>query len=233
MKIEVWSDVVCPFCYIGSTQFEKALSNFEHRDEVEVVYRSFQLRPDAPREPNGKKGFEELARDKGVSVDEMKAGFSDIAERGREEGLEMKMLDTVMVNTFDAHKLIHFAAEQGGQARAVKVLYESYFGRAENVASIEVLTKVAAEIGLDTTELKSVLNSEVYSKRVKADIDKAAQFGIQGVPAFIADESIGTTGARGVDGFTDFIEAAWKNRKPSVTMMSDDDAKVCKDNNCL
>lgn len=233
MKIEIWSDVVCPFCYIGSTQFEKALEGFEYKDKVEVIYRSFQLRPDASKEPANKSSYEELARDKGVSSEEMKAGFLDIAKRGKEEGLEMKMLDTAMVNTFDAHKLIHYAADSSKQSQAVKSLYESYFGRAENVAGVDVLVKVAAGIGLDVDGFRRALESESFAEKVRDDIQRAAQFGIQGVPAFIADESIGTTGARGVDGFTDFIETAWKNRKPSITMMDEGDAKVCEDDNCL
>src|SRR6185503_7351045 len=190
MRIDVWSDVVCPWCYVGKRRFERALAAFEHRDDVEVVHRSFQLNPSAPH------GQTSLRRD----VLKSKYGLSDaqaqamdvrMERTAAEEGLEFHMAGGVTGNTFDAHRLLHFAQARGVQDAVVERFYRAYFTEQRSLFDRESLVTLAAEAGLDETDVRGVLGSDAYADAVVADGEEARASGATGVPFFVIDRRYG------------------------------------------
>lgn len=232
MKIDIWTDIVCPFCYIGHAQFSKALADFAHKDKVEVAHRSFQLQPDTPKRSAGRKGYEDLAELKGESVESMKEMFRSIASAGEREGLAMNMLETTAVNTFDGHQLIHFAAKHGKQSEAVEAMFEAYFTDNKDISDSAVLLDVAERLGLDRQEFERALQASEFEDGVRSDIQKAASIGVQGVPFFVIDDTFGISGARGVEVFASALDKTWKESHP-LHMFDEGEANVCTDNSCV
>jgi predicted DsbA family dithiol-disulfide isomerase len=216
MRIEIWSDVVCPWCYVGKRRLERALSTFGHADEVEVVYRSFELDPSAPRH-----GHEPttavLARKYGRSEAEMRQMQEQLIGVAAEEGLEFRLFDNVHTNTVDAHRLLHLALEVGGPAlqRELKeALLAAYFTRAEDVGDHGVLRSAAIAAGLDPTRVDEVLAGDEYAEAVAADIARARAYGATGVPFYVVDERYGVSGAQPSEIFTQVLERAWADAHP-------------------
>lgn len=232
MKIDIWTDIVCPFCYIGNTQFNKALNSFAHKDSVEVVHHSFQLMPDAPKSTD-LSASEALAKSKGISVQEAKQMNAQVAASGEKEGLTMRMEDTQLINTFDGHRLIHFAATKGKQEETMKALYEAHFAKAVSIADTDELVKIAKQVGLDGKQTRKILESDQYSDDVKADIERAASLGVQGVPFFVIDDKYGVSGAQGVEGFKKALQQAWHEKHPLQMVGSDNPANTCTDETCV
>ena len=232
MKIDIWTDIVCPFCYIGNTQFNEALKNFAHKDKVEVVHHSFQLQSDAPRQSTGRKSYEDLAERKGESVATMKEMFLSVAEAGKREGLAMNMLETTSVNTFNGHQLIHFAAKHGKQKEAIEAMFAAYFTDNKDVSDKAVLQSIAEKLGFDVDAFTGSLEADESADAVRSDLDKAAALGIQGVPFFVIDDTFGISGARGVDVFLDALDKAWKESHP-LHMFDEGEENVCVDNSCV
>ena len=232
MKVDIWTDIVCPFCYIGNTQFNKALEGFAHKDKVEVLHHSFQLQPDAPKPSTGRKSYEDLAERKGETTENVKKMFVSVAEAGKREGLTMNMLETTAVNTFDGHQLIHFATKHGKQDEAIEAMFKANFTDNKDVSDKEVLLGVAKEIGLDSQAFEKALESNEFADDVKADIQQAASIGVQGVPFFVIDDTFGISGARGVDAFRAALDKAWKESHP-LHMMDEGEANVCTDGLCV
>lgn len=229
MKVDIWSDIVCPFCYIGDTQFKKALSSFTHAKDVEVVYHSFELTPDAPKQPEHS-AAEYLAAKKGMPIETMRQMQQQLSETASSQGLTMNMDKIQIVNTFDGHRLIHYAASKGAQHQAVEALHKAYFTDSVNVADKNELLAVAKQIGLNEDETVQVLESNDYANEVNADINKAKALGIQGVPFFVVNEKYGVSGAQGVEVFSDILQKAWHEANP-LTMVGGD-GSVCKDGVC-
>jgi predicted DsbA family dithiol-disulfide isomerase len=226
MRIEIWSDVVCPWCYVGKRRLEKALAGFGHADEVEVVYRSFELDPTAPRH-----GHElttgVLARKYGRSVDEMRQMQQQLTDLAAEEGLAFRLFDNVHTSTVDAHRLLHLALETGGPALQVEVkeaLLAAYFLRAEDVGDHEVLTRVATGAGLDEVRVKEVLTGDEFAGAVQADIAQARAYGATGVPFFVVDQKYGVSGAQPVEVFTQVLERARAESGPALEVVGGTDA---------
>lgn len=230
MKVDIWSDIVCPYCYIGDTQFKKALGSFKHAQDVEIVYHSFELMPDAPKEPSGS-AAEYLASKKGMPLAAMEQAFKHIRETSAAEELTMNMDKTKIVNTFDGHRLIHYATSQGKQHAAVKALHEAYFTDGANVADSTILLEIAKKIGLDSRETERILRSNEYKKEVNADIERAKAIGVQGVPFFMINDRYGISGAQGVDTFTKVLQKAWHEANP-LQIIGGEDGAVCKDGVC-
>lgn len=233
MNVDIWTDIVCPFCYIGSTQFEKALSGFAHKDNVTVTHHSFQLTPNAPHEYDGKKSYDKLAEMKNIPATSVKDMYGKIEAAGANEGLTMNMSDVKITNSFNGHRLIHYAASFGKQEEATKALFEAYFTDAINLADNEALVAVAASIGLDKDKTREMLNSEEFSEEVKADIAQAGSLGIQGVPFFIIDNTYGISGAQGVASFSDTLQKAWHEKHPLKMTGTNENANVCVDETCV
>ena len=210
MKVEIWSDVVCPWCYIGKRRFETALAQFEHNDQVEVIWRSYELDPHAPRDIE-ESLYKTLAQKYGTSVEQAKSMTQRIVNLGEQEGLDYNFDIARSGNTFDAHRLIHFAATHHLQGQMKERLMRAYFTEGQPVGDIETLVKLATEVGLDADEARAVLSSDAYANEVRADEKRARMFGIQGVPFFAIDEKYGISGAQPTEVFSEVLEQAWSS----------------------
>jgi predicted DsbA family dithiol-disulfide isomerase len=213
VRIEVWSDVVCPWCYIGKRRLETALARFPHRDEVEVVWRSFQLDPSVP-EGQTHPTLPALAAKYGRPVEEMRAMMRHVEETAAGEGLEYSLADGVSGNTLLAHELVHLAAERGLQAQTKERLLHAYFEEGRPVFDVDSLAPLAVEVGLDEAEVRAALADHRYRPAVLADIATAQQLGATGVPFFVVDRRYGAAGAQPADVLLQLLERAWAERAP-------------------
>ncbi|RYU12279.1 DsbA family oxidoreductase [Nocardioides iriomotensis] len=239
MRIEIWSDVVCPWCFIGKRRLESALAAFPHRDEVEVEYRSFELDPSAPT-PATEPVVGMLARKYGVSVEQAGQMQDQVTQVAAEVGLEYHLDRTLHANTVDAHRLLHLALAESGprvQAELKEALMTAYFTRAEDVTDHDVLRKAASDAGLDPSRVDVVLASREYADAVRADVDQARAFGASGVPFFVVDRKFGVSGAQPVEVFTQVLERAWADSHPQLQVVGDPsadgaDGAVCGPEGC-
>src|ERR1019366_5512117 len=191
LKVEIWSDVVCPWCYIGKRRFETALAGFAHRDDVEVVWRSFELDPNAPRtQPGTQPGTlnDMLARKYGTTPTQAAAMNAKVTVEAAGEGLEYHLDQARPGNTFDAHRLLHLAADRGLQGALKERLMKAYFTEGLAVGDKDALVPIAVEVGLNEDEVRAVLTGDAYAGAARADEQRAAAFGIRGVPFVIIDE---------------------------------------------
>ena len=221
MLIEIWSDVVCPWCYVGKRRLESALATFEHAEEVEVRWRSFQLDPAAPRSrPDDAPGTaERLSRKYGVGIEQARAMNDRVTSLAAAEGLEFRLDHARGTNTLDAHRLLHEAAAHGLQDALKERLLRAYFTGGERIDDPEVLARVATEAGLDAETVTVVLSSDEHADAVRADQDEARALGATGVPFAVVDRRYGVSGAQPVEVFTAALERAWADRAP-VTVLS-------------
>jgi predicted DsbA family dithiol-disulfide isomerase len=221
VKIEIWSDVVCPWCYIGKRRIESALTEFGHADEVEVHWRSYELDPGAPTEPT-ESAASMIARKYGQSADGAKQMQDRVEAVAAEEGLIYRLSQTLHLNTVDAHRLIHLAHAQGGndlQGRVKEALLEAYFTDARNVADHAVLREVAVAAGLDGVRVDEVLDSREFEADVRADVEQAQAYGATGVPFFVIDQKYGVSGAQPTEVFTQVLEKAWADSHPVIELV--------------
>ncbi len=210
MRVEIWSDMVCPWCFIGKRRFAAALSRFEHREAVAVEWRSFELDPQAAR------GSDEslevlLARKYGVSLDRARAMNARVTALAAQAGLEFRLDRAHPANTFDAHRLAHFAGTQGRRAQMTERLFRAYFQEGEDLGDREVLLRLAREMDLDAEAAHTALGGETFADAVRDEERRAAEFGIQGVPYFALDEHFGISGAQPADQFLAVLREAWKH----------------------
>jgi predicted DsbA family dithiol-disulfide isomerase len=229
MRVEIWSDVVCPWCYIGKRRFERALERFEHGDEVEIVWRSFELDPSAPvvrTEPHA----EHLARKYGLSLAQVEAMDARLVGEARKEGLDFHLAESKGGNTFDAHRLIHLAGESGRASEMKERLMQGYFTEGVAIGERAELVRLAVEIGLDEAEVKAMLSSDRFATEVRADEARARAFGISGVPFFAIDERYGVSGAQPADVLLDVLRQAYVNGQ--MVLVGGDDADACADGSC-
>ena len=235
MRIEIWSDVVCPWCYIGKRHLESALDSFEHADDVEVVYRSFELDPSAPEVPV-ETTVESLAKKFGTDV----AGARELMARAdgvaASAGLEFHHADAPHARTVDAHRLLHLALDEGRQAELQAPLKEAllaaYFTRGESMGDHDVLRKVAVDVGLDPGRVDEVLAGDDYADAVRADIEKARAYGATGVPFFVVDQKYGVSGAQPTEVFSQLLERAWADSHPAVELVGGPGADACGPDGC-
>ena len=220
MKVEIWSDVVCPFCYIGKRKFEKALAGFAHRDEVEVVWHSFQLDPNSRPAP-GESTHESLAKKKGVSVDEARRMGDYVTKAAAEVGLHYDFDRTIPANTFLAHQLIHLGAHHGQQDATKERLMAAYYLEGQNVGDLETLVKLGAEVGLDATESREALTAGTYANAVRLDEYQAQQIGVRGVPYFVFEDKYAVSGAQQPELFAEVLEKVYDEFKPRLTVLAD------------
>ncbi|GAB5606044.1 DsbA family oxidoreductase [Sideroxyarcus sp. TK5] len=209
MQIEVWSDVICPWCYIGKRKLEMALAKFPHWEHVQVVWRSFELDPTAPRNPSGTLN-EMLAAKYSVTLQEAEAMNARVTEAAKEVGLDYHLENARPGNTFDAHRLLHYAASRQLDDVASERMMRGYFSESLPVGDIQALVRLAPEFGIPEHEAMAVLESDAYANDVRADEARASDFGITGVPCFVIDESIIIAGAQPVEVFADTLRQAWE-----------------------
>jgi predicted DsbA family dithiol-disulfide isomerase len=208
VRIDIWSDVVCPWCYIGKRRLERALADFEHRDEVDVHWRSFELDPHAPAVREGDPASR-LARKYGISVDEAAAAGQRLTALAAVEGLEYRLSAARAGNSFDAHRLLHLAGDRGVQDRLKERLLAAYLCEGQAIGDRTVLLDQAAAVGLDAAEVREVLEGDAYAEEVRADEVEAAEREINGVPFFLVGGRFGIPGAQEVDTIAAILRRAW------------------------
>jgi predicted DsbA family dithiol-disulfide isomerase len=209
MKVEIWSDVMCPFCYIGKRKFEAALANFPQGDLVEVEWKSFQLNPNQVTDPS-LNTVAHLAASKGWSLDYAKQMSDGVTRMAAEVGLKYDFERAVVANSFDAHRLSHYAKSKGKGDAFEERLFRAYFVEGRNTADHTVLAGLAAEVGLPEADALAVLGSTAFADAVQADIATARQIGVQGVPFFVIDRRYAVSGAQQPEVFLGALEKAWE-----------------------
>lgn len=209
MKVEIWSDIVCPFCYVGKKHLELALEQLPFKNEVEIVWRSYMLDPNLPVEGLNKTKKAYLVEDKGYSLEQVEGMMKHLEAVGKQIGIDFNHDDLVPVNTLQAHRLTHFAQERGKGNEMEEALFYAHFTAAENVGDKEVLTRLATSIGLEKTEVETLLETNQELEAVQADIEVAKNLGISGVPFFVLDQKYGVSGAQPVEVFVEALTQAY------------------------
>lgn len=228
MKVEIWSDVMCPFCYIGKRNFETALSQFADREHIEVVWKSYQLDNSIPNVPT-ENYLNYLVKNKGMSPKDVKRMLDNVTKSAKEVGLTYDFDKAVMVNSGKAHQLIQFAKTKGLGNEAEEALFLAFFTEGKNIADIPTLTKIGKAIGLNEAEIKTAFTDEKYAMLVKQDIVEASQVGVQGVPFFVLDRKVAVSGAQPAEEFLKNLEksfAIWRKANP-VTKLEIIQGKSC------
>jgi len=209
MDIEIWSDIVCPWCTIGKRRFEKALDQFEHMDAVQVSWRSFELNPDGERGYEGTLN-EWLANRKGISPAQAMAMNDNVAALAAKEGLTFRLNEARPANTFDAHRLTHFADTVGKRKEMTERLFRAYFEEGEALDDVETLVKLGGEAGLDKETVMKVLQGGDFGEAVRGEEEKAVELEINGVPFFLIDGKYGISGAQGTELFLRGLRQVWE-----------------------
>jgi predicted DsbA family dithiol-disulfide isomerase len=218
VRIEIWSDIACPWCYIGKRRLETALAAFEHRDDVDVEYRSFQLDPSAPTV--GTRTAQEMLAEKfGVSREQAAQMQAQVTELAAAEGMAWQHDKTLHANTFDAHRLLHLARAEGRQAELKEAFLRANFVDARDLADHATLREIAVATGLSADRVDEVLAGEEYAADVRADIDQARAYGATGVPFFVVDQRYGVSGAQPTELFAQLLEQAWRESRPSIQLV--------------
>lgn len=235
MRVEIWSDIACPWCYVGKARFEKALAAFPHREEVEVVHRSFELDPGRAKDDTALV-LPMLAKKYGMTEEQAAAAERNLGENAAAEGLDYLTEGRDHGSTFDMHRLLHFAQEQGRQDALLGLLYRANFVEERSVFGDDGrLVELAVEAGLDGDAARAVLADEGrYADAVRADEREASGLGATGVPFFVLDRRFGVSGAQPAEVFGRALEQAWDSRSPltTITAPDADDAEACGPDGC-
>lgn len=235
MKIEIWSDYVCPFCYIGKRQLEKALKQFPQKDDVDIEFKSYQLDPNTP--PYTGQDFYEGMAEKFGGVEQSKQMMAGIAEQAKTVGLDFYFDTMKAANTFDAHRLAKFAKEHGKDANLSEKLLYANFTESKDIGNLETLAEIAEDAGLNKAEaLATLQDKQAYAEDVQADIKEAQQFGITGVPYFIINRKYALSGAQQTETFVQALEKVFEEEKPKPmfeNLAPDSEADgACGDDGC-
>lgn len=234
MKIEIWSDVLCPYCYIGKRRLEQALDQFEHSGDIEIEWKSFQLQPDAETRPE-KNPAEHLAEVKGWSIEQTDQMFRRVTDMAAKEGLEFNMNDAIVANSFNAHRFAHYAKTQGKGDEAEEALFKAYFTDGKNIDDTDTLVALGKEIGMNAEETRKVLESEEYGDAVKQDIQVSQNIGIRGVPFFLFDRKYAISGAQQSEVFLKALNKSWsewKNEQQPVELAAKEGEACDIDGEC-
>lgn len=235
MKIEIWSDYVCPFCYIGKRRLENAIENFEHKDNIVIQYKSYELDPNAEQSP-GVTIHELLAKKYKISVDKAKQMNENIRLQAAEIGLKYDFDSMQYTNTFDAHRVAKLAAKEGKGKEMTERLLTAYFTEGQLISDHETLRKLANEVGVGAEKVNAVLESRKFSSHVRDDEDQAMQIGVQGVPFFVFNETYALSGAQPFDVFTEVLEKVWEEEHKNPVLKSltpkNSETSYCTDEGC-
>lgn len=215
MKVEIWSDVMCPFCYIGKRKFESALKQFAHANQVEIEWKSFQLDPDLVSDAS-KTVHEYLAERKGWTVDYAKQVGSQVTDMAKAEGLEYNFDKAIVANSLNAHRIAHLAKTHQLGNELEEALFKAYFTEGKNIDDRQTLVDIAVSVGLNAAEVLNVLNSDQFSQEVQVDVLTAQQIGVRGVPFFVFDKKYAVSGAQPTDVFLGALEKTWNELAPDV-----------------
>ena len=214
MKVEIWSDIMCPFCYIGKRNFEAALKQFEGKNEIEIEWKSFQLDPTIPKTFENKiSAVEYLAQKKGMSIEKTKELHDNVVETAKKVGLHYDFDKAVVANSFDAHKLIQLAKSKGLGDQAEESLFKAYFTDGKDMSNLAVLISLGREIGLIENDIMAALESEEFSQKVNNDIKEASEIGVTGVPFFVFDRKYAVSGAQPMETFLNTLSQSLSESK--------------------
>lgn len=212
MQVEIWSDVMCPFYYIGKRRFEKAIDQLSDKNAIEVIWKSYQLAPGLKTDPSVNIN-RYLAEHKGMSIEHAMQMNDQVSQMASKEGLTFNFDQAIVANSFNAHQLVHFAKSQNKQEQAEEKLFQAYFTEGKNTDDISTLLEIGEEIGLDIVSLRSVLENEKYAEDVRADISEAEQLGVRGVPFFVFDRKYAISGAQESEAFLQTLRNLYRNGK--------------------
>ncbi|MCU7550072.1 DsbA family oxidoreductase [Chitinophagaceae bacterium LB-8] len=234
MKVEIWSDIMCPFCYIGKRKFEEALEQFAHKDDLQVEWKSFQLNPDLKTQTD-KNIYEYLAEQKGWTLEYSRNVHAQMTTKAKESGLEYNFDSVIPANSFNAHRLSHLASKYNLQDAAEERLFKAYFTEGKNIDDIHTLVQLGIEIGLKEEEVLSMLQSDLYAQQVYLDMYEAQQIGVKGVPFFVMDRKYAVSGAQPDSVFLGALQKAYQEfeKDQLATATSNADGAACSiDGNC-
>ncbi len=234
MKVEIWSDVMCPFCYIGKRRFEKALDQLPGKENIEIVWKSFQLNPDLKTDPS--KNINQYLSDvKGMSLERAAQLNQQVTEMAVGEGLHYELDQAIVANSMNAHRFSHFALSKNKQDEAEEQLFRAYFTEGKNTDDIHVLIDLGKSIGLDETELRKVLESDRYTEDVRMDIYESQQLGVRGVPFFVFDRKYAVSGAQETPVFLQTLDKSfeeWKQENHAAGLQIQEGAVCRPDGEC-
>jgi predicted DsbA family dithiol-disulfide isomerase len=229
MQVEIWSDVMCPFCYIGKRKFEAALSQFVHKENIEVIWKSYMLNPEMKTDTN-KNSIVALAEHKGISIEESKEMHKYVVEMATNAGLKYNMDKTISANSFNAHRLTHYAKSQGKQLEIEEKLFEAYFILGKNIDDTNTLIGLGESVGLSKETLVKVIKGNDYAEDVRQDVYEAQQVGVRGVPFFVFDRKYAVSGAQESAVFLQSLQKSfdeWQKTNPDKAMKVIN-GKVCE-----
>ena len=229
MQVEIWSDVMCPFCYIGKRKFEAALSQFVHKENIEVIWKSYMLNPEMKTDTN-KNSIVALAEHKGISIEESKEMHKYVVEMATNAGLKYNMDKTISANSFNAHRLTHYAKSQGKQLEIEEKLFEAYFILGKNIDDTNTLIGLGESVGLSKETLAKVIKGNDYAEDVRQDVYEAQQVGVRGVPFFVFDRKYAVSGAQESAVFLQSLQKSfdeWQKTNPDKAMKVIN-GKVCE-----
>ncbi|KMK74617.1 DsbA family oxidoreductase [Alkalihalobacillus pseudalcaliphilus] len=231
MKVEIWSDIACPFCYIGKRRFENALEQFEGKEDVEIIYKSFILDPTAPKD--SKQSMNEmLVEKKGMALAQVEQMQKQVTAQANELDLDYKLDQAIMTNTTTAHRLLHFAKEHGKMGEMKEKLLQAYFIDGNHVGDVDTLATLASEIGLEEAKVKDVLNSDQYQLAVQKDIAEAAQIQVQGVPFYVFNRKYAVSGAQPPEAFLQVLNQVHEEEKKEQPLNVIKQGDACTDGSC-
>lgn len=226
MKIEIWSDIVCPFCYIGKKRLEQALASFPHRDEVEIIWKSYQLHPQFPQDAAGIPAVEYIKNAKGLTKEETLGMMQQVQSIGKSLEIDFNFEKSLIVNTLNGHRLIHFAQEHGLGNILKERLLKAHFSEGVDVNDTNILVNLAAEVGMDKKEVQEMLLSDRFTYEVTQDIQEGVNLGLRGVPFFVFNQKFGIAGAQPLEMFEQTLRQAYEDAK-TVIIMNDNEGPSC------
>ena len=214
MKVKIWSDVRCPFCYIGKKKFENALVDFSGKDEVEIEWKSYQLDPNLKTDPN-LNTLEYFMKTKNISESQASEMFKGATQMAEEVGLDFNLEGSVLANSFMAHRLIQLAKSKGVDNEVEEALFKAHFIEGKNIDDPKVIEEIAISIGINSSEVKEILDSEAFGYEVKQDEMEARNIGVRGVPFFVVDDKYAISGAQPSEVFLQTLEKVWEELESS------------------
>lgn len=232
MQVDIWSDVRCPFCYIGKHKFEKALQDFPQKDKIDIVWHSFELDPYIKTDPD-KSIYEHLAENKGIPRDQAKQMVEYSTEIAKDAGLKFNQEKSIVANSFNAHRLIQFAKTKRLGDKVEEQLFKAYFEDGKNIDDKATLAQIGVGIGMDNKELEEVLSSDAFGKEVRKDESAAQEIGIHGVPFFIFDQKYAVSGAQSPEVFSGALAQSWDEYQKKQNLVILEEGKSCSvEGNC-
>ena len=230
VSIKIWSDLMCPFCYIGKTHLNTALEQMGIKDQVEIEWKSYQLDPSVPAESVLMKDSDYFTAKKGFPADQVAQMHANVAEMGKAAGVEMNFDKTYLVNSLKAHCVLKLAKDRGLANEAQELLFYAYFTEGKDLGKVEELAEVVSELGITAAEIEAGLQDQQIMQEIEADIHEAQQIGVRGVPFFVFENKYAVSGAQPVAHFKEVLEHVQK--EASLTNISSSNAGSCSIDGC-